>query len=202
MSDRGEVTKLLEAFEGGSPDAMDRLIPLVYPHLHELAERHMAREHAGHTLQPTALVHEAFLKLADQKHAVWKNRAHFYAMASQIIRRILADHARGRGRAKRGGRHHRVLLDADVVSAYERNVDLIALDEALSQLSDSSEQQAKIVQMRFFGGLTIKEVATAISVSESTVEREWRYARAWLFRRMGGEVQSELRERDDDGRPQ
>ena len=187
MSDSGDVTGLLEDLGRGNAEALDRLIPLVYEHLHALAQRQMFGEKPGHTLQPTALVHEAFLKLADQRNADWKNRAHFFAVASQVIRRILVDHARGKGRAKRGGAHCRVMLDAELVSAYEKDVDLIALDDALDQLASSSEQQAKIVQMRFFGGLTVKEAAEAIGVSESTIEREWRFARAWLFRRIGGD---------------
>ena len=198
MSTQGEVTQLLEDLNRGDREAYEKLVPLVYEQLHALAEDQLRRERPSHTLQPTALVREAFLRLVDQKKTYWKNRAHFFAVAAQIIRRILVDHARSRGRAKRGGDRGKVLLDEALVSAYERNLDLLALDEALEKLERTAPQQAKVIQMRFFAGLTIRETAAVLGVSSTTVEREWRYARAWLFQRLGHN-DSRFAEENDDG---
>jgi RNA polymerase sigma factor (TIGR02999 family) len=157
-------------------------MPLVYDELRGLAERLLRNERPGHTLQPTALVHEAYLRLIDQTRVRWQGRAHFFALASCTIRRILVDHARGARRVKRGGGRLRLSLNEDLVPTEDGQLDLIALDDALSTLAADHPDQARIVEMRFFGGLTIAETATVLGVSASTVEREWRFARAWLYR--------------------
>jgi RNA polymerase sigma factor (TIGR02999 family) len=182
-----DVTQLLAEATDGDRRAVDQLLPLVYDELRRLAEGLMVRERAGHTLQPTALVHEVYMKLVDQTRARWENRAHFLAVAAQAIRRILVDHARTHRRLKRGGEQTMLALDEGVVGSYQRTVDLVALDEALDDLARHSSQQARIVELRFFSGLTIEETAAVLGVSTATVERDWRYARARLFRRLGGD---------------
>jgi len=186
MGSEGEFTQLLAAASDGDRRAVDRLLPLVYDELRAMAAEMMNRERPGHTLQPTALVHEAYLKLVDQKEARWRSRAHFFAVAAVALRRILVDHARARGRAKRGGGEPKLPLDERLAAAYERAVDLVALDEALEGLAASHPRHARVVELRFFGGLTIDETAQLLGVSPSTVEREWRYARARLFRALSG----------------
>ena len=176
-----DVTQLLTEVSAGDSRAADLLLPLVYDELHAVAEGLMRRERPDHTLQPTALVHEAYLKLVDQTRVHWRDQAHFFAVAAQAIRRILVDHARGHERAKRGGGRTRLALDEELVASYAQVVDLIALDEALTQLAASDAQQARIVEMRFFAGLTIEETAAVLGVSTSTVERDWRCARARLY---------------------
>jgi RNA polymerase sigma factor (TIGR02999 family) len=182
----GEVTRLLIAWNEGDQAAVERLMPLVYAELRRIAERHFRREHAGHTLQPTAVVHEAYFRLVDQTRVTWKNRGHFFAVASQAMRRILIDHARAREADKRGGRERRVTLDVGVASPEPvDDVDLLALDEALVRLKTLDDAQARIVELRFFGGLSIEETAEAMETSPSSIKREFRSARAWLFRELG-----------------
>ena len=187
-----EVTRLLNDWSGGDQAAFDRLVPLVYEELHGLARRYMNREHAGHTLQTTALVNEAYLRLAGQTRMRWQNRAHFSAIAAQMMRRILVDHARKRLYAKRGGELLRVsLAEADGLSE-GRAADVAALDEALKSLAELDPQQSRVVELKFFGGLTIEETAEVLGLSHDMVKREWATARAWLYREM-----SETRLDDD-----
>jgi RNA polymerase sigma factor (TIGR02999 family) len=187
MASPPDVTELLAEATDGDHRALDRLLPLVYDELRRLAEGLMLRERAGHTLQPTALVHEVYMKLVDQTRARWESRAQFFAVAAQAIRRILVDHARTHRRLKRGGAQTTLALDEALVGSYQRTVDLIALDEALQDLAGHSPQQARIVELRFFSGLTIDETAAVLGISTATVERDWRYARARLYRRLGGD---------------
>jgi RNA polymerase sigma-70 factor (ECF subfamily) len=182
----GEVTGLLVAWNAGDTGAVERLMPLVYAELRDIAERHFRRERPGHTLQPTAVVHEAYFRLVDQTRVTWKNRGHFFAVASQAMRRILIDYARARKAEKRGGREARVTLDVGVASPEPvDDMDLLALDEALVRLKALDDGQARIVELRFFGGLSIEETAEAMETSASSVKREFRSARAWLFRELG-----------------
>ena len=182
----GEVTRLLIAWNEGDQEAVERLMPLVYAELRSIAERQFRRERVGHTLQPTAVVHEAYFRLVDQTRVTWKNRGHFFAIAAQAMRRILIDHARAREADKRGGREARVTLDLGIASPEPADdVDLLALDEALVRLKALDEPQARIVELRFFGGLSIEETAEAMETSASSVKREFRSARAWLFRELG-----------------
>ena len=184
-SSPGEVTGLLLAWNLGDDAALEKLMPLVYGELRRLAGLHFRREGPGHTLQPTAVVHEAYFRLIDQTRVTWKNRGHFFAIASQAMRRILIDHARSRGAQRRGGRDQRVTLDVGVASPEPvADMDLLALDEALVRLRDLDADQARIVELRFFGGLSIEETAEALETSPSTVKREFRSARAWLFREL------------------
>jgi RNA polymerase sigma factor (TIGR02999 family) len=187
MASPQDVTQLLAEATDGDHRALDELLPVVYDELRRLAEGLMLRERANHTLQPTALVHEVYMKLVDQTRARWENRAHFFAVAAQAIRRILVDHARSHRRLKRGGEQTTLALEEGVVGAYERTVDLIALDEALDDLARHNPQQARIVELRFFSGLTIEETAAVLAVSTATVERDWRYARARLYRLLAGD---------------
>jgi len=183
---RGEVTGRLLAWNEGDASAVERLMPLVYAELRGIAERHFRRERAGHTLQPTAVVHEAYFRLVDQTRVTWKNRGHFFAIASQAMRRILVDHARARETEKRGGGGRRVTLDVGVASPEPiDDMDFIALDEALTRLKSLDGAQAQIVELRFFGGLSIDETAEALETSASSVKREFRSAKAWLFRELG-----------------
>ncbi|RIK64783.1 MAG: RNA polymerase subunit sigma-70 [Planctomycetota bacterium] len=181
-----EVTQLLESAGRGSRDAWERLAPLIYNELRSLAEAAMSRENLGHTLQPTALVHEAFIRLAGQEQANWNNRRHFYGAAAETMRRILVDHARGRRAQKRGAGAAAESLDAVLLSFEDRSTDLIDLDMALIRLGKLSPDQVKIVELRFFGGLTIEETAEVMGLSPSSVERGWRTARAFLLREVGG----------------
>jgi len=180
-----QVTQLLLDWRGGDQHALDALTPLVYDELRRIARRYLQRERPGHTLQSTALVNEAFLKLIDQQVS-WQNRAHFFAMAAQFMRRILVDHARGRHAVKRGGEAAcKLTLDEGVAVASQRDVDVIALDTALERLAAMDEQQARIVELRFFAGLSIEETAEVLEISPATVKRDWAMARAWLFRELG-----------------
>jgi RNA polymerase sigma-70 factor (ECF subfamily) len=176
-----EVTKLLQAWSDGNRAALDKLMPLVERELHRLARHYMRRENAGHTLQTTALVNEAYLRLIGQKHVHWKNRAHFFALSAELMRRILVDHARKRKSAKRGGSPWKVSLDDVMAVSPERGTDLIAVDEALHRLAAIYPRKAKIVELRFFGGLTVEETAEALHISAPTVMREWSMAKAWLY---------------------
>lgn len=182
-----EITQLLCDWRGGDSSALDRLIPLVQPVLAQLAHRHMSRERPGHTLQTTILVNDAYLQLADQTHPDWQNRAHFFAVAAQLMRRIMVDHARQRQALKRGGGALKVTLDEAAHAVEERAVELLALDEALEKLAASDKRKADVVEMRYFGGLTMEEIADVLKVHVNTVTREWSAARAWLFATLSGE---------------
>lgn len=175
------VTALLQDLQQGVPGAADRLVPLVYAELHRIAEAAMRRESSGHTLQPTLLVDEAFMRLIGQERSPWQNRAQFFALAAQTIRRILVDHARARRRLKRD-HGMRVTLSEDVAEAPDRSLDLLTLDDALSQLEALSPRQARVVEMRYFAGLEIEETAEALGVAPATVKRDWTFARAFLLR--------------------
>src|SRR5512143_3578200 len=181
IASQKEVTRLLIAWGNGNQAAMDELMVLVYDELRRLASRYMRREGQGHTLQTSALVNEAYLRLIDQKKVQWQNRAHFFGVAAQLMRRILVDHARSRSRAKRGGGAQMVSL-ADQRGASEEVAEVIALDNALKDLSEMDPRKCQIVEMKFFGGLTNEEVAEVLNVTSRTVEREWRKAKAWLHR--------------------
>jgi RNA polymerase sigma factor (TIGR02999 family) len=176
------VTQLLVAWSKGDEQALAALMPLIYGELRRLASRHLGHERAGHTLQTTALVHEAYLRLVNQREVRWRNRAHFLAVASQMMRRILVDYARARGFAKRGGGARQALLDEAMVVSYERAADVVALDEALNALAQFDERKSKMVELRFFGGLSIEETAEVLGVSQGTVMRDWTLAKAWLRR--------------------
>ena len=176
-----EVSRLLVDWGNGDDAALAELIPLVYEELRRLAGRYMRRESPGHTLQTSALVNEAYLRLVDQTRVQWQNRAHFFGVAAQLMRRILVDHARSRSRAKRGGRAQKVSLAEQAVVTKEV-VEVIALDDALKNLAEMDLRKSQIVEMKFFGGLTTEEVAEVLKVTSRTVEREWRKAKAWLNR--------------------
>ena len=176
-----DVTQLLLAWSNGDKEALNRLIPLVYVELHRLASRYMRRENQGHTLQTTALVNEAYCRLIEQKDVRWQNRAHFYGISAQLMRRILVDRARSRVRAKRGGAAQRISLDETAVIPQPQSSQLILLDDALTSLAEFDPQKSRIVELKFFGGLTTEEIAEVEKLSIRMVEREWRKARAWLY---------------------
>lgn len=180
------VTRLLLDWSNGDEAALKQLMPLVYDELRRVASRRLRDERRDHTLQPTALVHEAYLKLIGQRSVRWQNRAHFFGVASELIRRIAVDHARRRHAAKRGGGVQTVWLAADVPGV-ERNVDVLALDAALGKLGGLDPRQARVVELRFFGGLDVEETAEVLGISTATVKREWRTARAWLYQEIHGE---------------
>jgi len=179
-----DVTKLLAAWSQGDPAALKALIPLVYEELRGLARHYLAREKPGHTLSSTALVHEAYLRLVTQKDVTWQNRAHFFGVASQMMRRILVDHARSQASAKRGGGAVTLALEEGIADPHQREVNLIQLDDALKGLAKLDERQSRMVELRFFGGLSIEETSEVLGISAPTVKREWASARAWLFREM------------------
>jgi RNA polymerase sigma-70 factor, ECF subfamily len=180
----GVVTELLRAWSAGDPQAQDELLPLVYIELRRRAAGQLRRDRKGHTLQPTALVHEAYLRLLGQREVDWQSRMHFFALASRMMRRILVDHARARAAAKRPADALRVVLDGEMARIEPRGCDLLLLDQALSELTSLDARQGNIVELCYFGGLTETEVADAMSISRSTVARELRSAKAWLYRRM------------------
>jgi len=182
----GEVTRLLLAWRQGDRDALDRLIPLVYEELHRMAGRYLRRERPGHTLQPSAIVNEAYLRLLGRQGVDWQDRAHFFAVAAQSMRRILVEHARNRGAKKRGGQGTSYLLDT-VVMTEPRTVDLIAVDDALGKLTALDPEQGRVVELRFFGGLTEDETAQALEVSLTTVHRKWLLAKAFLHRELSSQ---------------
>lgn len=175
-----EITQLLLSWSEGDKAALDRLIPLVYPELRRLARIYMSRESPAHTLQTSGLINEAYLRLVDQHQIEWQNRAHFFAVAAQVMRHILIDHARSHRYAKRGAGAQHVPLDEVAVVAMERAEELVALDDALTKLAQIDERKSQIVELRFFGGLTGEEIAELINLSPITVKREWRSAKAWL----------------------
>ena len=189
MSAPSNVTQLLASWSSGDQAALDALTPLVHQELHRLAARHMAGERPGHILQPTALVNEAYLRLIDWKDVRWQNRAHFFAVAAQIMRRVLVDAARNRDRAKRGrGLLHVSLSEAADLPAghLSPSIDLVALDDALRTLDGLNARQSRVIELRFFGGLSLDEVAHVLDVSVGTVRRDWSLAQAWLFRELSG----------------
>jgi RNA polymerase sigma factor (TIGR02999 family) len=179
-----DVTSLLEAWNRGDASALDRLIPIVYDDLRRVAGRRLRMEREGHTLSATALVHETYLRLMGQHPSHLQNRSHFFAVASELMRRILVDHARRRGASKRGGGAVRITLDAAVAGGASPDLDLVAVDDALTELAALDTRQARIVEMRFFGGLSAEEAAEVLGISRATVERDWGLARAWLYRRL------------------
>lgn len=184
MSSAKGVTRLLADLQRGDRSALDELLPIVYDELRRLADSYLSRERPDHTLQPTALVHEAYLRLVDQREVNWQNRAQFFGLAAEMMRRILVNHARDRRAAKRGGGARRLSLDEAVSFFEQRDVELVALDEALNRLAALDPQQGRIVELRFFGGLSIEETAEVLAVSPATVKRDWRMAKAWLHRAM------------------
>ncbi|MBI4907488.1 MAG: sigma-70 family RNA polymerase sigma factor [Acidobacteria bacterium] len=177
-----DTTQLLAQSHSGDQHALQALMPLVYDELRRLSAHLLQRERAGHTLQPTALVHEAYLRMVDQTRVDWQSRAHFLALAAQMLRRVLVDHARAKHRAKRGS--GRVVLTLQEVPGPAPNLDVVALDEALSELARIDPQQSRIVELRFFAGVSIEETAAALGISPATVKRDWAVARAWLYRRL------------------
>jgi RNA polymerase sigma factor (TIGR02999 family) len=185
MPEPDEVTALLDGWSQGDRHALDRLLPLVYAELRRIAARRLRHERTGHTLQPTALVHEAYLRLVEQRNVDWRSRAHFYGVAAQVMRRILVDHARRHGAAKRGDDAQRVPLEEVDEAATATEIPVLALDLALGRLERIDPSLAQIVQLRAFGGLTIAEAAHVLNVSPSTAKRDWRTAKAWLIRELG-----------------
>jgi RNA polymerase sigma factor (TIGR02999 family) len=182
MKTNSDVTEWLIAWGNGDQEALNKLIPLVYDELHRLAARYMRKENQDHTLQTSALLNEAYIKLVDQKKVRWQNRAHFYGVAAQVMRRVLLDHAKHRARAKRGGNLKKISLDEGMILSPERATELIALDTALNSLAELDQYKSRIVEMKFFGGLSNEEIAEVENVSSRTIEREWRKAKAWLHR--------------------
>jgi RNA polymerase sigma factor (TIGR02999 family) len=186
-----EVTQLLVAWSDGDRAALDQLTPLVYEELHRLAHKHMSRERQGHTLQTSALVNEAYVRLIDQRNVRWQNRAQFFSIASRLMRRILVDHARSHHYAKRGGDIRRVSLEEAMVVAQEQAAELVALDDALNSLAAIDPRKCQVVELRFFGGMSVEESAEVLGVSAVTVMRDWSTAKAWLQRAMETEVSGE-----------
>lgn len=180
-SSRSEVTELLRQWSDGRQEALEKLLPQIYAELRKLASSYMRRERPNHTLQPTALVNEAFLKLVDQRAVRWQNRAHFFGIAAQAMRRILVDHARAHAAGKRGDGERPVSLDEALVLTDMPNIDLLALDQVLTRLAAFDLQQSRVVELRFFGGLTMEETAEVLHISPATVGREWTLAKAWLY---------------------
>jgi RNA polymerase sigma factor (TIGR02999 family) len=188
MSDQPNITELLVGYGRGDKEALDRLMPIVYEELRRQAARYLRREQAGHTLQTTALIHEAYVRLVDQRNVQWQNRAHFFGIAAQLMRRILVDHARTKKRAKRGGSDIRVSLTEATVAVKGQDLDVVAVDEALQRLAAIDEQQSRVVELRFFSGLTVEETAEVMGISPATVKRDWSMAKAWLHRELSGDV--------------
>jgi RNA polymerase sigma factor (TIGR02999 family) len=186
-SPQQQVTKLLCQWRDGDPNALEKLIPLVQPELQRLAQHYMSRERPGHTLQTTALLDDAYLQLAEKGDVRWENRAHFFAVAAQIMRRIMVDHARQRHALKRGGGAIKITLDECAAVTETRAAELLALDEALEKLAAADQRKAKVVEMRYFGGLTMEEIADVLKIHVNTVTRDWTAARAWLFAALSGE---------------
>jgi RNA polymerase sigma factor (TIGR02999 family) len=185
-----EVTRLLKAWNGGDEEALQKLTPLVYRQLHQIAQRYMAGERSGHTLQTSALVNEAYLRLVDCGQVNWQDRAHFFAISANLMRRILIDFARSRGYLKRGGAAPHISLEEAPALCNEPDVNLVALDDALKALSAIDERKSKVVELRFFGGLNVEETAEALGVSSDTVIRDWRLAKIWLLRELSREKAS------------
>lgn len=188
-NDRGDITNLLIQWRGGDQSALDRLMPLVYEELRRLARQCMRRERVGHTLQTTALVNEAYLRMVNSSQVEWHDRAHFFAIAAQLMRRVLVDEARKRHYQKRGGEFTRIELDETVMAGGQRDSDLLALDEALDRLAEFAPRKCRIVEMRFFGGLSIAETGKVLGLSPDIVKREWRTAKLWLLNELSGNAQ-------------
>lgn len=185
MNQSPDITQILQEWSDGKREALDDLIPLVYDELRRQASRYLRKERQDHTLQTTALINEAYVKLIDQRNVNWQNRAHFFAIAAQAMRRILVDYARAKHREKRGGDAEKVSLEeATMIAVEEKSVDLIALDEALTKLAKIDEQKSRIVELRYFSGLSVEETAEVMNVSHKTVERHWTMAKAWLHREL------------------
>ena len=185
-----EITQLLAEWSDGNQSALDELYPLVYEELHRLARRYMSRERKGHTLQTTALINEAYVRLVDQRNVHWANRSHFFAISAQIMRRILIDHARRHAYAKRGGGAQQVSLEEVAIVANEKSAEIIRLDEALTILAKMDPRRCHVVELRYFGGLSNEEIAGVLNVSENTVTRDWNLARAWLHQQLTGSAAS------------
>jgi len=181
MSESQEVTQLLSALTHGEDGAASKLMAVVYEELRRLAGGYMRRERVDHTLQPTALVHEAYLKLIDQQSVNWQSRTHFFGIAAQLMRRILIDHARGHSRQKRGGEQKKVSLDEAFAFAEQQADELLAVDDSLNRLAEIDPRQARVVELRFFGGLSVEEAAEVLGVSPKTIKRDWSVAKAWLY---------------------
>jgi RNA polymerase sigma factor (TIGR02999 family) len=183
----GEVTRLLAQLRAGHGDAAGELAPLIYQELHRLAAACMRRERAEHTLQPTALVNEAYIRLVGQRDVQWQNRSHFYGIASQVMRRVLLDYARKRRSSKRGGEQKKVEFDENLLASDQQLEVALSVDECLQRLERIDPQQSRVVELRFFGGLNVEETAEVLGISTATVKREWQFAKAWLQREMNGE---------------
>ena len=181
-----QITQLLAEWSDGNQSALDELYPLVYEELHRLARRYMSRERKGHTLQTTALINEAYVRLVDQKNVQWANRSHFFAISAQIMRRILIDHARRHAYAKRGGGAHQVSLEEAATVVPDQSQELLRLDEALKSLAEMDPRRSQVVELRYFGGLNNEEIADVLHISENTVTRDWNMARAWLYQQLTG----------------
>jgi RNA polymerase sigma-70 factor, ECF subfamily len=179
-----EITQLLAEWSDGNQSALDELYPLVYDELHRLARRYMSRERQGHTLQTTALINEAYVRLVDQRNVHWANRSHFFAISAQIMRRILIDHARRHAYAKRGGGAQQVSLDEAAIVTRTAGAELLRLDEALKSLAEMDPRRSQVVELRYFGGLNNEEIAGVLNISENTVTRDWNMARAWLHQQL------------------
>lgn len=187
-SPSGNVTELLRAWGSGDPSALEQLTPAVYNELHRIARYHMSREGEGHTLQTTALINEVYLRLIDFRGVQWQDRAHFFAISAQLMRRILIDFARSRSRHKRGGRAVHLSLEEAPTLSQRTEMDLLALDDALNALASVDERKSKVVELRFFGGLSVEETAEVLRVSAHTVIRDWKFAKVWLLRELRGEM--------------
>jgi RNA polymerase sigma-70 factor, ECF subfamily len=177
----GQVTLLLKAMNRGDKSAADQLLPIVYSELHRLAKSYMSRERRDHTLQPTALINQAYLRIAQQEHMEWQNHAHFIGFAANVMRRVLVDHARERNAAMRGGGRVRVELDEGVAASPEASAEILQLEEALTRLEQLNPRQAQVVEMRYFGGLSVEEVASILGIAPRSVKRDWALARMWLY---------------------
>lgn len=183
--DPEHVSELLAEWNSGDKTALDKLVPIIYDELKRQARRHMRRERPDHTLETSAIVHEAYIKLAEQRNVIWENRAHFFWLASEIMRRVLVDHARGKNRQKRGAGAEMLTLEPGLAAAPGSSVDLLELDEALKHLEATDRQQAKVVELKFFAGLNVEEIAETLGISIATVKRDWAVAKAWLSRELG-----------------
>jgi RNA polymerase sigma-70 factor, ECF subfamily len=183
-SSAGEVSQLLKCWREGDESALNKLIPLVYEELRKMARHQMTRERAGHTLQPTALVNEVYLRLIGAMKVPWQDQSHFFALCAQMMRRVLVDHARGRGRAKRGGAIKMLSLEESLAIPVGRDANIVELDDALNALADADARKAKTVELRFFGGFSAEETAKVLNVSVSTVMSDWKFAKVWLLREM------------------
>ena len=181
---RQEISVILKDWSGGNRASADALLSIVYDELRKIAAQYLRKENSGHTLQPTALVHEAYMKLIDISDINWQDRAHFFAVSANVMRHILVDHARAKLADKRGGDSERIALEDAISLSNEPNVDVLAVDQALKELAEFDEQQSRIVELRFFGGLTIEETAHVVGISPATVKREWAMAKAWLHRKL------------------